>query len=471
MTAVRLRIVRAFAAALLGVIAQAGPAAAQFTFTEASGSVLSGQSTSDSASTTFEASGRLARPDAPSIVTMRVAWNVNADAGPGLVAPEVGILSFAVGFVLDHPASFNLRLDFNLDGGLLRIADNPECTGSVVQAGISIPTLERLGDRAAALPIDVVLAGEALEVAGNTAGTDVSRQASARLLFRDEPVATTAYVLNFLVTATAISQSCEVSARFGAQNGSTTGCDACGYPGVLDRMQERDGLFVTAIFETLCGNGTLDAGEECDLGATNGAEGTCCDRFCQAAAPASACADDGNRCSADACDASGACLHVPRPGTTCDDTTCTCDLDDLFCNGKAQCGLNGGLCIVLPTPCAEDDTCDEANDTCLTPFGTATPTLAIPTATPTATAAAPTPSLTLAPPSPTTTSTPVGQACAGDCNGDGTVAVNELVLGVSITLGQQPLSACPPFDTNRDGSLIINELVAAVTRLLGGCAP
>lgn len=469
MTAWQRRIVRAVGAGLLGVIAQIGSAAAQFTFTDAGGTILAGQSTSDSASTTIDASGQVAQPDKPSIVTMRVAWNVNADAGPGLVAPEAAVLSFAVGFVLDHPASFNLRLDFNLDGGLLRIADNPECTGAVVQTDISIPTLERLGDRAAEFPIDVVLAGEALEVAGNTAGTDVSRQASARLQFRDEPVGTTAYVLKFVVSATAISQSCEVSARFGAQNGSTTGCEACIYPGVLDRIQERDGLFITAIFENLCGNGALDPGEECDLGATKGAAGTCCDRSCQAASPASACADDGNPCSADACSAGRACIHVPRPGTTCDDTTCTCDLDDLFCNGKAQCALNGGLCIVLPPPCAEDDTCDEANDTCLTPFGTATPTVDIPTPTPTATAAAPTPSLTLGPSSPT--ATPPRQACAGDCNGDGTVAVNELVLGVSITLGQQPLSACPPFDTNRDGSLIVNELVAAVSRLLGGCGP
>jgi hypothetical protein len=470
MTAGRLRIVRALGASLLGLIMQAGSAAAQFTGTEASGSVLSGQSSSDSASTTIDASGQLSRPDAPSIVTMRVAWNVNADAGPGLIAPEVSILSFAVGFILDHPASFNLRLDFTLEGGLLRIADNPDCNASIVQTDISIPTLERLGDQAAEFPIDVRLEGEELELAGNTAGTDVSRQANARLLFRDEPVGTTTFVLNFLVFATAISQSCEVSARFGAQNGSTTGCEACGYPGALDRMQERDGLFVTAIFENLCGNGTLDAGEACDLGATNGAAGTCCDRFCQAASPASACADDGNRCTADACSAGGTCLHLPRPGTTCDDTTCTCDLDDLFCNGKAQCGLNGGLCIVLPTPCAEDDTCDEANDTCLTPFGTATPTLEVPTPTPTATAAAPTPTVTFGL-SPTATATAVGQSCAGDCNGDGSVVVNELVLGVNITLGQQPVSACPAFDTNRDGSLIINELVAAVSRLLGGCAP
>ncbi|MDX2170544.1 MAG: hypothetical protein SF182_25955 [Deltaproteobacteria bacterium] len=449
MSAAQRRTAPAVGAWLLCIITQPGVAAAQFTFTEAGGRILSGQSSSDSASTTIDASGQQAQPENTNIVTMRAAWNVNADAGPGLVSPEIGILSFAVGFILEHPASFNLRLDFNLEGGLLRVADNPECLGSITQADISIATLTRRGAPDVALPIDIVLPGETLELDGNTAGTSLSRQASARLLFRDEPVEATTYVMEIIVSATAISQSCEVSARFGAQNGSTTSCDACGYPGFAERIQERDGLFVTAIFENLCGNATLDPGEDCDLGQTNGAEGTCCDRFCRAASPGSACGDDGNPCTADACTAGGSCVHPLIGGAVCDDTTCVCDNDGLFCNGKVQCGRSGGLCIVLPTPCAEDDTCDEANDTCLTPFGTATPAVNTPT------------------PTPTT----VAQACTGDCNGDGMVVVNELVLGVNLALGLQPVSACPAFDANRDASVAVNELVAAVSNTLAGCRP
>jgi hypothetical protein len=323
---------------------------------------------------------------------------------------------------------------------------------------------------------------------------DLSRQASARLLFRDQPVTSSTFVMEFLVSATAISQSCEMSARFGAQNGSTTGCDACPYPGMLERIQERDGLFVTAIFENLCGNGALDPGEDCDLGAATGTEGSCCDRFCRAAPAGSACADDGNPCTVDACTAGGNCIHPPSAGATCDDTTCVCDDDNLFCNGKVQCGRSGGLCILLPTPCAEDDTCDEANDTCLTPFGTATPALNTPVATatavaptPTGTQAVPTPTGTQAVPTPTSTPnaptptptsdrtpptpTPTGQACTGDCNGDGSVAVNELVLGVNLALNRQPLSACPAFDANRDDGVAVNELVAAVRNTLNGCPP
>jgi hypothetical protein len=61
--------------------------------------------------------------------------------------------------------------------------------------------------------------------------------------------------------------------------------------------------------------------------------------------------------------------------------------------------------------------------------------------------------------------------CPGDCSGDGTVAINELITGVNIALGSATLDACPPFgDCNGDGSVAINELIAAVNAALGGCA-
>jgi hypothetical protein len=60
-------------------------------------------------------------------------------------------------------------------------------------------------------------------------------------------------------------------------------------------------------------------------------------------------------------------------------------------------------------------------------------------------------------------------ACVGDCNGDGMVAINELILGVNIALGSTPLSSCPQFDVNSDGMVGINELIAAVNSALNGC--
>ena len=35
------------------------------------------------------------------------------------------------------------------------------------------------------------------------------------------------------------------------------------------------------------------------------------------------------------------------------------------------------------------------------------------------------------------------QTCVGDCNEDGQVLINELIIGVNIALDSQPVSACP----------------------------
>jgi hypothetical protein len=71
-------------------------------------------------------------------------------------------------------------------------------------------------------------------------------------------------------------------------------------------------------------------------------------------------------------------------------------------------------------------------------------------------------------PSPTPTATPIA-SCAGDCNGDGSVAINELISGVNIALGTAAVTACVAMDGTHDGSVAINELIAAVSRALTGC--
>lgn len=60
-------------------------------------------------------------------------------------------------------------------------------------------------------------------------------------------------------------------------------------------------------------------------------------------------------------------------------------------------------------------------------------------------------------------------ACVGDCDGDGSVSIAELIRGVNIALGQQPVGNCPEFDRNDDGKVSISELVAAVNNALSGC--
>jgi len=61
--------------------------------------------------------------------------------------------------------------------------------------------------------------------------------------------------------------------------------------------------------------------------------------------------------------------------------------------------------------------------------------------------------------------------CPGDCNDDGSVTVDELVLGVNIALESAPVTACPAMDGDGDATVTVNELVAGVHTTLAGCPP
>jgi hypothetical protein len=72
---------------------------------------------------------------------------------------------------------------------------------------------------------------------------------------------------------------------------------------------------------------------------------------------------------------------------------------------------------------------------------------------------------------PTATATPtptVAVACIGDCNHDGAVTVEELIVGVNMVLGNVPLSRCPEFETPVHG-LDVTGLVQAASKALYGC--
>lgn len=67
----------------------------------------------------------------------------------------------------------------------------------------------------------------------------------------------------------------------------------------------------------VCGDGILDAGESCDDGALNGTTASCCTLACLYADAGSPCADDGDLCTSDTCDGSGACVHAEAPAAPC----------------------------------------------------------------------------------------------------------------------------------------------------------
>lgn len=111
-----------------------------------------------------------------------------------------------------------------------------------------------------------------------------------------------------------------------------------------------------------------------------------------------------------------------------------------------------------------------------TPTNTGTATVTV-TATPTASSSATasdTPSVTPTPtasetatPRDTATPSPTA-ACDGDCDGDGAVAIQELILAVRIAL--DPVAGeCSAVDRNADGLVTVDELIAAVNRALTSC--
>ncbi|MGH7787766.1 MAG: choice-of-anchor V domain-containing protein [Candidatus Binatia bacterium] len=113
------------------------------------------------------------------------------------------------------------------------------------------------------------------------------------------------------------------------------------------------------------------------------------------------------------------------------------------------------------TPTEDAGTPTPPDGTPATPSSTPTegdPTPTAPESTATATAeASPTPTPTEAP------------ACVGDCNANGRVSINEVILAVNIALGILPVEQCPAADRNGNGDVAIGELIVAVAASLDGC--
>ena len=62
-------------------------------------------------------------------------------------------------------------------------------------------------------------------------------------------------------------------------------------------------------------------------------------------------------------------------------------------------------------------------------------------------------------------------SCAGDCNGDGVVTIDEVLQIAAVILGQAPPDSCPFLEDDGNGGVAIDALVSAVQQALGGCHP
>ena len=60
-------------------------------------------------------------------------------------------------------------------------------------------------------------------------------------------------------------------------------------------------------------------------------------------------------------------------------------------------------------------------------------------------------------------------ACAGDCDGNGAVAIHELVTLVNVALERVGVERCSAGDLDRDGDVSVDEVVSGVNVALDGC--
>ncbi len=70
-------------------------------------------------------------------------------------------------------------------------------------------------------------------------------------------------------------------------------------------------------------------------------------------------------------------------------------------------------------------------------------------------------------PTPTATATAT-PGVSGDCDGNGLVAVDEIVAMVSIGLSTRPLDRCPAADRNGDGRVTVDEILRGISAALYG---
>ncbi len=59
--------------------------------------------------------------------------------------------------------------------------------------------------------------------------------------------------------------------------------------------------------------------------------------------------------------------------------------------------------------------------------------------------------------------------CVGDCNGNGSVSISELVTAVNIALGRAIVDACLAIDVNGDGEVRVSEIIRGINNALRGC--
>lgn len=132
---------------------------------------------------------------------------------------------------------------------------------------------------------------------------------------------------------------------------------------------------------------------------------------------------------------------------------------------------NGGVEVVLPTPEPTNTAVPEEPTATATTEPEPEPT-AVPTEVPPPPPTVPGPECTVG------TDCGVGSratcvdgscVCTGDCDGDGQTVVSDLVKAVGVLIGNTQLSTCPASDANSNGTVTVDELLVGLNNLTRGC--
>ena len=145
--------------------------------------------------------------------------------------------------------------------------------------------------------------------------------------------------------------------------GSATGSYAA--DGLLGGTRLWAATIVTYRTGSVCGNGIVEPGEDCDSGAADGTPGSCCTTLCTFSAPGQLCRASAGECDlAETCTgSSGLCPADAKvaAGTACTDDGNVCTQD--ICDGvSAACAHPAGNAGVVCRPAAGDCDLPEACD-------------------------------------------------------------------------------------------------------------
>jgi hypothetical protein len=342
---------------------------------------------------------------------VRYASTLSCDSGAfGSSDTRTMSAAYAITFTVTSPAGYvidvntrrtgdaNVQYDGGITGGS---ADMSAVTGSLTNASFVSGSLG-LADPSGGSP-DCNVGG------GSTASCNlpVNQLGTARYtaISNGNPITHTLSFAWTQTTFTAAASGHEAAVRMGVQSRDSTN-NASLYPGTPARTtMANDGHFITVTVTSLCGNGVIDPGEQCDEGANNGVGATCCTRSCtrktagtvcrlpvSACDPAETCSGTSGVCPPDAiasasvvcraasagqaCDADEYCTgtstvcppDVVKPaGSVCRASAGACDLAEV-CNGtQTTCPADAkstGVCRPAAGSCDTAESCDGVNNAC-----------------------------------------------------------------------------------------------------------